>query len=87
MEPLIVVAIVFVQLTGPDGKQRIDVNPVEVSSVREPSEGHFAKGTHCILTMTSGKVTAVYESCETVRQRILGGPKAPCVLVCGGERP
>jgi hypothetical protein len=67
------VAILLVQLTGPDGKQRIDINPAEVTSIREPSasaEGHFARGTKCIVVMTSGKFVAVHESCTKVRKKL-----------------
>jgi hypothetical protein len=87
----IVVAIVFVQLTGPDGRQRIDVNPNEITSLREPRAAigaHFAKGTGCVIATTSGKLTAVHEHCDEVRKRIVGHPvgHGPCTLVCAGAR-
>jgi hypothetical protein len=88
---LIIVAIALVQLTGPDGRQRIDMNPNEITSIREPRKTigeHFAKGTHCVIATTSGKLTAVHENCETVRKEIMGPPQGhgPCTLVCGGSR-
>jgi hypothetical protein len=91
---LIAVAIVLVQMTGPDGSQRIDINKAEITSIREPrnvSRGHWALGTHCLIVTTSGKVMPVHEDCATVRARV-GPPhsdtrgRTPCVLVCGGER-
>jgi hypothetical protein len=87
---LIVVAIALVQLTGPDGKQRIDINPAEITSIREPSgpqQTVMAKGTHCVIVMTSSKFVAVHEDCATVRMRIGGLGHSPCTLVCAGERP
>ena len=62
-----ILAIHLAQFTLPNG-QKIEVNPNEVSSVREPQgEGHFAKGTRCILVMTNGKLIAVQEECDAVR--------------------
>jgi len=61
--------VVLITLHGPNG-QEIDINPHEVSSVREPSagaEGHFPKGTRCLVIMTNNRVNAVIEDCETVR--------------------
>jgi hypothetical protein len=88
---LLVVAIALVQLTGPDGKQRIDINPNEITSIRdthEAREGHVARGTKCVIVMTSGKFVAVSDDCATVRQRV-GPPHGhgPCAYVCGSERP
>jgi hypothetical protein len=70
---LVVVVITLVQLTGPDGKQRIDINPTEVTSIREPhgvDQGHWAKGTNCLVVMADGKFITVSEDCATVRQRL-----------------
>ena len=65
-------AYVFLSLHGPGG-QEIDVNPLEITSVREPqegSEGHFPKGTRCILKMTNGTSNFVVESCPEVRRLV-----------------
>ena len=70
---LITVAIAafhLIQLHGPGG-QEIDVNPHEISSLRDPSsdpEGHFAKGIRCIVFMTNGKALGITEDCDTVRK-------------------
>jgi hypothetical protein len=83
-----IVAILLVQLTGPDGRQRIDINAAEITSIREPSgpqEAHMVTGTHCVIVMTSGKFVAVHEKCGEVRDK-LGPPHGPCTIVCGGER-
>jgi hypothetical protein len=79
-----VMALALVQFTGPTGA-RIDLNAETITSIREPSampEGHFARGTHCIIITVSGKATAVHEDCMTVRNRV-GPPHGPCTLVCG----
>ena len=61
--------ILLITLHGPNG-QEIDINPHEVSSIREPAavaEGHFPKGTKCIVIMNNSRVNAVLEDCNTVR--------------------
>jgi len=64
------VAVLLVQLTGPDD-QRIEVNPHEIVSVRAPrGPEHFAKGVRCVLHTTDGKFIAVVEDCDTVLQRL-----------------
>jgi hypothetical protein len=66
---VIIPIIMLVTLHGPGG-QEIDINPHEVSSIREPSagtEGHFPKGVHCLITMTNGKTNAVVDDCDAVR--------------------
>jgi hypothetical protein len=64
-------AVAFIQLTGPDGRQHIDVNPAQVTSVRDPrAAGHFAKGTKCIVFMSNGNFIAVAEDCDAVRQKL-----------------
>jgi hypothetical protein len=70
----ILVLLHLIQLHGPDG-QIIDVNPNEVSSLREPregSEGHFPNGTKCIISMTNSKLVFVTEDCELIRMEIEG---------------
>jgi hypothetical protein len=87
----VLVAILLAQLTGPGG-QRIDINTADVTSVRDihgEIEGHYAKGTSCIVVMSNGKFIAVREDCDTVRNKLKGGGlsgQQPCVLVCGEVR-
>jgi len=73
METLILfLAYHLILLHGPGGHE-IDVNPHEVSSLRDPSvvyEGHFAKGTKCLVFMSNGKVVAISEECEEVKKMI-----------------
>jgi len=65
-----IVAVVLVTLTGPGG-QRIDINPHEVVSVREPRDAdHFAPGVKCLIHMADGKVVTVIETCTTVLERL-----------------
>ena len=70
---LVVVLVVLLRLHGPAG-QEIDVNPNEISSLREPqkgTEGHyFAHGTHCLVKMTNGNTNIVAEDCATVRTMV-----------------
>ena len=63
------VAVVLIRLTGPDG-QRIDINALDVTSIREPrgiDRGHWVVGTRCLVVMLNGKFIAVHEDCDTVR--------------------
>lgn len=63
-------ALMLVQLTGPDG-QRVDVNPAEVVSVRAPFiESHHAEGANCLLNMADGRTLTVKEECDMVRARL-----------------
>jgi hypothetical protein len=95
MSPLWVVALFLVQLTTPNGKRHLHINPNEVSTVREPHDGalgHYGKGTNCVLVMANGRFNAVRETCDEVREMIgpghpLPSLHGPCTLVCGGERP
>jgi hypothetical protein len=69
----LIVALALVTLTGPDG-QKIDVNPAEVVTVREPRASileHIAPGTKCLLHMADGKMVMVVETCDEVRLRLL----------------
>ena len=64
-----IAAFHLILLHGPNG-QEIDVNPHEISSIREPSEGsesHFPKEIQCLIFMTNGKINAVREDCKTVK--------------------
>ena len=68
----LLMAYSLIHLHGP-GAQVIEVNPYEVSSLREPqenSDGHFAQGTRCLVTMSNGKINAVVEMCEDVARKI-----------------
>jgi len=65
-------ALSLITLHGPNG-QEIDINPNEVSSVRDISvatEGHFGKGVRCLLFMTNGKVIGTAETCFDARRLI-----------------
>ena len=64
-----IAAFHLIQLHGPGGPQ-IDVNPHEISSLRDPSvvpEGHFPKEIRCVVVMTNGRFNLVKEDCHTVR--------------------
>ena len=75
---VIIPIIILITLHGPNG-QEIDINPNEVSSIRELSssvpEGHFPKGTRCLVIMSNNRVTAVNEDCGTVRALLEGEHK------------
>ena len=66
---VIIPIIMLITLHGPGG-QEIDINPHEVSSIREPvagAESHFPKGTRCVIIMNNSRINAVNEDCDTVR--------------------
>lgn len=63
----------FLSVHGPDGKQEIDINVAEISSIRTPredAESHFAPGTHCLIFMTAGTVISTRESCLQIIRKI-----------------
>jgi len=69
----IVLALLLISLHGPGG-QLLIINPLEISSLRSPleSNSHFARGTHCIVVMSNGRVNATLEDCLTVQRQIMG---------------
>lgn len=75
------VAIALVQFVTAGGA-RVDVNPVEVSSVREPAGTLLSKNVKCVIGFTNGRFLSLAEDCSVVRRKLQGGP---CVRVCGGE--
>ena len=66
----------FILVHGPDG-QEIELNIVEISSVRQPreSEGHFSKDVKCLIFMTNGKFVGVKETCGDVIGMIESSPE------------
>jgi hypothetical protein len=69
------VAVALVEFHGPAG-HRIEINPAEVSSLREPMDiprGHWARGTRCVIIMTNRMFNAVAEDCLTVEQKLEAG--------------
>jgi hypothetical protein len=64
-------AVLFIIVHSPDG-QDVQLNIAEISSIRRPggSEGHFAKGSNCILTMSNGKFYLTTETCKDVIKKI-----------------
>jgi len=67
---VIIAAASGIQLTGPDG-QRIDLNPNQYVTTREPRVGdHFGKDVRCLINTTDGKFVTVTETCAEVRRRL-----------------
>ena len=67
-----IIALSLLQFTSPTGSP-IDVNIDAISSIRDPrnmSEGHWSKGTHCIIVMSNGKFIAIRETCNQVETLI-----------------
>jgi hypothetical protein len=62
------VALHLIQFTSPDG-HRVGINPNDIVIIRDPiqAEGHVARGTRCLIATSDGRVTAVTETCEMVR--------------------
>jgi len=60
---------VFVYLHAPDG-YAIDVNIAEISSVRDPREGHWLSTVHCVLVMTNKSFITTKEDCQEIEQMI-----------------
>jgi len=61
-------ALSLILVHGPHG-QNIEINANEISSIRMPrdvSQGHFAKGTQCVVIMTNGKFIATRETCDEI---------------------
>jgi hypothetical protein len=71
MDSVILLASVLLHVTGPNG-QRIDINPAQVTSVREPRKDgdHLVKGTKCLIYMANGHFITTVEDCATVRGRL-----------------
>jgi len=67
----LILALVLVEFHGPSG-QRLEINPAEVSSLREPIDirGHLAPGTHCVIVMGNGGLIAVAEDCAAAEQKL-----------------
>jgi hypothetical protein len=65
------IVVLFIIVHAPDG-QEVQLNVAEVSSIRRPggSEGHFAKNSKCILTMSNGKFYLTTESCGEIIKMI-----------------
>jgi hypothetical protein len=84
MNPVLL-ALALIQFTGPTG-HRIDVNPAEVSSVREIAEPkYWGPGVHCVLVMVGNKFIGVHETCAVARKALANesADHGPCVLMCG----
>jgi len=64
-------ALLLIAVHGPD-KQKIAVNVMDISSIREPrkSEGHFSSQVGCLIFMTGGKWLGVTETCAQVVEMI-----------------
>lgn len=77
----ILLVIMLVQFHGPTG-ERIDVNPAEVTGVRESHGQLLAEGVKCVVGLTNGKYVSLGDDCETVRMK-LQGREGPCAIVCG----
>lgn len=68
------IATSLIVLHAPDG-QVIYLNPEQVTNLRKPrgvNEGHFIKGTNCLVFTTDGKYFATVEPCTEVDRLIKG---------------
>ena len=64
------IAVRLILLHAPDG-QEIELNPREISSIREPREEdrQVHHDINCIVTMTNGKFFGVIENCKDVVEK------------------
>lgn len=65
--------VLLLHVHGPDGKQEIEVNVDQISSIRQPrhdSSYHFSEGVRCLLFMTSGSFIATAETCKEIVDKI-----------------
>jgi len=68
----LLIAASLIQLQAPDG-QIIYVNPDQITNIRKPrgiDQGHFVKGTNCLVFTVDGKYFAIVEPCEEVRNKM-----------------
>ena len=69
MKWLILILLRLVLVHAPNGDE-IEINPNEISSIREPREAGdtaFHKGVRCVLVMTNGRFIGTAEDCRTVK--------------------
>lgn len=70
MDPVIMATLYLIRLHGLDG-QEIDINPREITVMRERGQGqHLTKDAECAISLSDGKFVAVKETCAEVRQKI-----------------
>jgi hypothetical protein len=71
LSPLML-AVRLLAFTGIDG-QVLELNPIEIISIREPrSIEHFGSGTRCLIFTTDGKFIPVQQTCKEVHQKVDG---------------
>jgi hypothetical protein len=65
------ILVLLIQLHALD-HSLVEVNPDAIASLRgrSPHNGHFAKGTNCLINTTDGLHLSVKETCEEVLQEI-----------------
>jgi hypothetical protein len=88
MQPLVTYAEdppTFIAVHTPDNK-RISINAAEISSVRDPREGHYGPRVKCVVVMANRSFLGVAEPCDAVHQLLGVTGQKPCVLVCAGKR-
>ena len=70
-------AVQLLELHGPTG-QRAYVNVNEISTLREPNtpdlQRYFMRGVHCVVVTTNGQFLAVTETCDDIRNQVVGRP-------------
>jgi hypothetical protein len=65
---VVTAGVALVELHTPAGTT-VDINPAEVSSLRQPLElqsQHWARGTRCVIVMSNSRYIAVTEDCPLV---------------------
>ena len=70
----LLIAASLIVLHAPDG-QVIYLNPDQVTNLRKPrgvNEGHFIRGTNCLVFTTDGKYFSTVEHCIEVEKLLKG---------------
>ena len=71
MNLLLTMALVMIQVTGPNGN-RIDVNPNDIVSLRQPQTRDFYDPrVKCIVYTLDATFVGTQETCEQVRNLLI----------------
>ena len=71
MQLLLVTAIILIHITGPTGN-RIDVNPADIVSLRQPQiPGFYDAKVKCVIYTLDASFIGSQETCQQIRAMII----------------